>query len=364
MRTVLAAAAGIFLIALQAGCSSGLDQRYLDDTTGEALALPPDLTAYQGESSFELPRGFSGDQELAAGKIPVLPKLDSLKLEGDAEFYWLSVEAPIDDLYLQVKNFWLFEGFRLEKDEPVIGMMQTEWVFNEEGTEEQSSSWFGLLSSNDLSASQDQFKTRIERDPETAHSRVYIAHRGTAYRHVIETGEASDDNKSDNQWQFRQTEPELEIEMLGRLMIYLGLRQAEVEQQIDTVKLFSPRAFKHFDSAENSPFLLLKDPYQKAFNRVFHQLERLNFDIADSNYDGGLFTGGSITVALTVIENTDDGGIFSIFSSNDLTEGQVVLVISKEARDITRVSLETYEGEIDTSPESAEFLDLLYQNLR
>jgi len=363
MRIVFAAV-GILLIALQAGCSSGLDQRYLDDSTGEALALPPDLTAYQGESSFDLPKGFSADQELAPGKTPVLAKVDSLKLEGDAGFYWLSVEASPENLYQQVKNFWHSEGFRLQTDEPVIGMMQTEWVFNKEGTDEESSSWFGLLSSNDLSASQDQFKTRIERNPETQQSRVYIAHRGTAYRHIIETGESSSDKNEDNQWRFRQTEPELEIEMLGRLMIYLGLQKTDVEQQLETLKLFSPRAFKHFDSDENSPFLLLKDPYQKAWNRVFHQLERLNFDIAGSNYDGGLFTSGSITVTFEVVEDTDQGGVFSIFSSSDLTEGQVVLVISKETRDITRVDLETYEGEIDTSPEGAEFLDLLYQNLK
>ena len=69
-------------------------------------------------------------------------------------------------------------------------------------------------------------------------------------------------------------------------------------------------------------------------------------------------------LASSSLETAQNTSVFSIFSSNDLTEGQVVLVISKETRDITRVGLETYEGEIDTSPEGAEFLDLLYQNLK
>ena len=356
---------GILLAALQAGCSTDLDLRYLDANTSEQLALPPDLTASQNEPGFKLPEGFSGDAELKAGDIPVLARVDSLKLEGHAGFYWLTVEEPVENLYQQVKNFWEFEGFRLEQDEPVIGMMQTEWIFNEEGAETGSSYFFGLIKNNDLTATQDQFKTRIERDPETQQSRVYIAHRGTALNYEINAGEGSADaDIDDNQWSFRQPESELEIEMLSRLMVYLGLEQAVVEEQVENVKLFAPRALKRFDSEENAPYLLLEDPYRRAFNRVQHQLERMNFEIAGLNYDSSLFTEGTITVTLDVVEEADGGGLFSFFSSSNLSEGQVVLVISEESKDTTRVILETYQGDIDTSAEGAEFLNLLYLNLK
>ena len=356
---------GMLLTALQAGCSTDLDKRYLDANTSEELALPPDLTASRSESSFKLPEGFSEEAGLKDGEVPVLARVDSLKLEGYAGFYWLSVEEPVESLYQQVKAFWEFEGFRLEKDEPAIGMMQTEWIFNEEGTEAGSSYFFGLFKNNDLSATQDQFKTRIERDPETQQSRVYIAHRGTALKYEINSGEGNAEaDIDDNQWSFRQPEPALEIEMLSRLMIYLGLEQATVEQQVEDVKLFAPRALKRFDSEENAPYLLLEDPYRRAFNRVHHQLERMNFEIANLNYDSSLFTEGTITVTLDVVEEADDGGLFSFFSSSSLSAGQVVLVISEESKDTTRVTLETYQGDIDTSAEGAEFLNLLYLHLK
>ena len=66
-------------------------------------------------------------------KVPVLARVESLQLQGSPDFYWLSVDEPVENLYQQVKNFWAFEGFGLIVDEPVIGIMETEWVYKEEG---------------------------------------------------------------------------------------------------------------------------------------------------------------------------------------------------------------------------------------
>ena len=49
-------------------------------------------------------------------------------------------------------------------------------------------SWFeSLFSGENLSASQDQYRTRIELDQVGNASRIYIAHRGTEYIYVLET---------------------------------------------------------------------------------------------------------------------------------------------------------------------------------
>ena len=361
------AASFSLLAALLVACNTGTDRRYLDVSLGSNLELPPDLSEVEEESKFELPVGFSGPEPTAKDEVPVLARVESLRLEGSGDLYWLSVEEPVDNLYQLVKNFWLSEGYRLMLDEPVIGIMQTEWVLTEQGANDEGASWFeNVFASDDLTASQDQYRTRIELDRTGNASRIYIAHRGTEYIYVLEGG----DNKQqqadtgDNEWRFRQPEPELEVEMLSRLMIFLGLQKAEVEQQVANARLFSPRASKHIDTSEKSPYLIVKDPYQIAWNRVYHQLERMNFEIEAVQLKN-LLGEGAITINAQVTESKEDQGLFSFFSrSSETVDKQIILVLDEETHQLTRVMIETIDGDFDTSPAGAAFLDLLYQKIR
>ncbi|MDH3633785.1 MAG: outer membrane protein assembly factor BamC [Gammaproteobacteria bacterium] len=359
----------LLLAALLAACQGmGADKRYLEASLGRNLELPPDLSENEEGSSFELPTGFSGNADGSTDKVPVLARVESLRLEGSGDLYWLNVDEPVDNLYQLVKIFWFSEGYRLVVDEPVIGIMQTEWVLTEQGTSEDVRPWYQrLFASDDLSASQDQFKTRIELDPNGQGGRIYIAHRGTEYVHVLETTSRSQtkDDSDGNQWRFRQPEPELEIEMLSRLMIYLGLQKAEVEQQVADIKLLSPRAFQHIDPSEKSPFLIVKDPYQIAWNRIYHQLERMNFEIESAKFKRGLLLEGVIIVNAQFSESEEQKGLFSFFSSSsENVKKQIVVVLAEETHEHTRVMIETSSGDFDTSPEGAAFLDLLYRNIR
>lgn len=363
---MIRAASCLLLAVLVSACASDLDQRYLEASLGENLELPPDLTRADSRSSFELPANISGEDPSVRDRVPVLARVETLRLEGSGDHYWLSVEESVDNLYQLVRNFWAVEGYRLVLDEPAIGIMQTEWILKEEGSKGRTDSfWAALFSSDNLSASQDQFRTRIERDGNR--SRIYIAHRGTEYRHVIESGDRfSPGDSEDRIWRFRQPEPELEIEMLSRLMLFLGLQQAEVEQQKAKPKLFAPRAFLDVDDDENSPVLVLKDPYHIAWNRVYHQLERLNFEIEKAEFKSGLSSEGLFIIATDVIEEqSDKGGFFSFLSRKTKKKAQkFFLVIVEISHELTRINIENGDGELDTSPAGAELMALLYEQIR
>lgn len=358
-----------FVVALQlvllVACNSGV--RYQDSTLGPSLELPPDLAGSQAESKFELPAAFSGDDETAArDKIPVLAKVDSVQLEGNGDMYWLRVEEPVENLYQLVKNFWAAEGYRLDMDEPVIGIMQTEWIYQEEGAEEKSTGWLeGLFSEENFSASQDQYTVRIERDNLSNLNRIYISHRGTEYNHVLTNdGGPRGDERSDSVWTFRQPEPELEIEMLSRLMIYFGLHEEEVAQQGANVRLFKPRAVMDVDVDEGSPYLILFDPYQIAWNRVFHQLERMNFKIVNSEFKSGLTEEGVIFVEADTVEMIEETGLFSLQTEEQEGTIKFTLVFSEETNQSTRLILEDEKGEFETSPAGTEFIKLLHQRIK
>jgi len=64
-------------LALLAACGDGLDRRYLDVSLNQPLELPPDLSEFESESSFDLPDTIASDGQTDAGKVPVLAKVDS-----------------------------------------------------------------------------------------------------------------------------------------------------------------------------------------------------------------------------------------------------------------------------------------------
>ena len=350
---------------LLVACSSG-DNRYRDSTLGSSLELPPDLAGTQTESKFELPAAFSGDTENTdRDKIPVLARVDSIQLESNGDMYWLQVEEPVDNLYQLIKNFWAAEGYVLDVDEPVIGLMQTEWVYKDVGGTEKTDSWLeSLFTSEDLSASQDQYRTRVERDNTSNLNRIYIAHRGTEYNHVLSSGTNLSDQRNENDWAFRPPEPELEIEMLSRLMIYLGLSEGEVEEHKANVRLFKPRAIMDVDVDEVSPYLIINDVYQIAWNRVFHQLERMNFEIISSEFKSGFSNEGVIFVKAPTLEVTQGVGLFSFQTEENEGSIKFTLIFIEETNQSTRLILENDKGEYDTSQEGAEFLRLLFAQIK
>jgi outer membrane protein assembly factor BamC len=360
--------ATILVILTTAGliaCSSSSNLDYFDSRVLPDLEVPPDLTQVDVDKSFELPTAISsgGDSTEASNKIPVLANVDSIRLEGYADFYWLSVDQPPENIYQLVKNFWSSEGFTLMLDEPVIGVMQTDWVYNKEGTGDPDASFLSrFFEENELSASQDQFKTRIARDSETGASQIYISHRGTAYVHTLST--RANEDSAGNEWGFRASETELEVEMLSRLMIYLGLDQSALDEQLENIKLFAPRATLQVDYSEHESYLLLNGEYTRNWNRTLHQLERLNFEVEIADMRSGLSGDGVMLVNTDIDASVKVSSFFSLSSEVDTVKKQIFLIFEEETDTITRISMETIDGEIDNSPEGVEFLTLLYGFLK
>lgn len=373
MRSSLVSLLFVSAIVLAACGGPSADLEYLDSRAKPNLEIPPDLTLVKVDSGFELPAIFSGGATGSGNKIPVLASVESIRLKGRSDFYWLSIDEPAENLYQLVKDFWASEGFTLAMDEPVIGIMKTNWVFNEEGGKDEDKSFFAklLFRENELSRSQDQFKTRIARDDGTTTSQIYISHRGTQkplrlfspqdnYDQVNLT-----DYEAGDEWSFQAPDPELEVEMLSRLMLYLGLRQLEVDQQLANIKLFAPRASIQTDYAEDETYILVKDEITRTWNRTLHQLERLNFEVISADLSSGLTGNKGVMLVETDIEiEVDTSGFFSFSPDIEIVKMQVKLVLTEESNEITRISMETTTGDTENSPEGVEFLTLLYQYMK
>ena len=360
-RYLIAALVLLHLVA----CSTDSDIRYLDSRTTANLEIPPDLTSVNLNEKFEIPSNISSGIAETVNKVPVLAQVEGIRLVGSEDFYWLEIDGKVEALYQTIKSFWASEGFVLDIDEPVIGIMQTQWIYKEEGAPEKDQNFLAaLFSGKNLSATLDQFRTRIARESDADITRVYISHRGTKYKHRMQTKQTEDD--APDKWRFRDPEPELEIEMLSRLMVYLGLQQPEVDQQVSGVKLFAPRASIHTDNSKNETYILVNSVKERAWNRLLHELDRLDFEIVSANSNTGFSGNGVISVKTHHEVEEKSAGFFSAFTSSEtrMVKKQVILIVSEESHDMTRISIENQEGEPDDSTEAIEFLMKLYNQLR
>jgi outer membrane protein assembly factor BamC len=361
-----------------AACSSGSSIPYNESRVLADLEIPPDLTVETSDTRVELPSAVSADGSVSDGtnnvggsvsggtntSIPVLADTESIKLEGYADFYWLSVQGSVENTYQLVRKFWASEGYKLILDEPVIGIMQTEWIYHKVGTSDDDENFISrFFGGDELSGTQDQFKTRIARDPETGATQVYITHRGTEYTHVLST-KADNEKNDSNAWGFRASDSELEVEMLSRLMVFLGLERSELDEHLVNIKLFAPRSRLEVDYKENETYLLLKGDYTRNWNRTLHQLERLSFEVVKSEIRSGFSGDGVMHVKTDIDTKVQKTGLFSISSEVEIQKKELVLIFSEESHELTRISMEDEEGEIDNSPEAVEFLTLLNQYLR
>jgi len=353
----------LLLVALLTACSSGPDLEYLGASSSANLEVPPDLTGPELNEKFVLPENFSSGTGETVKKIPVLAQVESLRLEGSADFYWLAVDGPVENLYQLIRNFWASEGYNLIVDEPVIGVMQTRWVLKEEGYGKEDPGFLDRLLGffKDRAASQDQFRTRIEKDQGTASTRIYITHRGIELKYQDIKNDNDADGIDGGDWVFRPREAELEVEMLSRLMIYLGLNQASVDQQLAGIKLFAPRATIHGGSSESETYLLVKSIKELTWNRLLHELDRLSIEVTSSNLGKGLLEDTTITVK-TEDKVEEKTGFFN--TETKLVPKEIVIVVSEETDEITRVSIEKPDGDIDESTEGIEFLTKLYEQIK
>jgi len=92
----------------------------------------------------------------------------------------------------------------------------------------------------------------------------------------------------ETRWQARPPDPDLEAEMLRRLMVRFGVDDAQAKTQVASAKPAAPRATlsKGDDGAGT---LALNDQFDRAWRRVGLALDRVGFTVEDRDRSKGLY---------------------------------------------------------------------------
>ncbi len=241
-QTATALAAALCVTLASTGCSSVGDALSGDKvdyrntgTQTVRLDVPPDLSQLPGQARFgqvtasTVTASSLGGTAGAPATQPVsvaINQAGAYKLERQGQTRWLTVALPPEQLWPALRSFWLDQGFDLLVDQADTGTLETSYQENrakvpQDGTVRKTlGRVFDMLYDT---GERDSYRMRLERT--ATGSEIYIAHRG-----LVEQYETA--QKDRTVWRGRPSDPQLEAEMLSRLLVKLGVPKASADATV------------------------------------------------------------------------------------------------------------------------------------
>ena len=362
-----------------AGCSSVSDiipdsKRVEYKSAGKVptLEVPPDLSQIARDDRYAVPdaagkgsatfSAYSADRTPAAQaqNTTVLPTVDKVRVERSGNQRWLVVTASADQLWGPVKDFWQETGFIVVVERPDAGVMETDWAEDRAkiGGDIIRNTIGKFLDALYSTGERDKFRTRFEPGAEPGTTDIFISHRGME---EVYTSSAKDDTR----WQPRPPDPELEAEMLRRLMVRLGSENQRAATSVAAAKA-EPRA-KLASNNDGTGTLEVYERFDRAWRRVGLALDRVGFTVEDRDRSKGLYFVRYVDPERDT-KKTDTGWLskLNFWKSSDPavdTKVQYRIHVSESGAN-SRVQVLSSEGGTDKSKTAKKILGLLYQQLQ
>ena len=367
-------ALSLLAIAL-AGCSMLPESRKIEyKSAGKApsLDVPPDLSQITRDDRYVVPdaagKGSATFSAYSADRTPqaqaqnavVLPNVDKVRVERSGNQRWLVVAATPDKLWDTVKDFWQETGFIISVERPEAGVMETDWAENRAkiGEDFIRNTLGKLLDSLYSSGERDKFRTRFEPGATPGTTDIFVSHRSME---EVYTSSA----KNETRWQARAADPELEAEMLRRLMVRLGSDEKRAEVSIASAKA-EPRA-KLAKADDGTGTLEVLEHFDRAWRRVGLALDRVGFTVEDRDRSRGLYF---VRYVDPEVDNRkkDDGLLSKLAfwkSADPLVSSQTQYrIYVSDAGEKSVVQVLSNEGGTDKSETAKKILGLLLQQLQ
>jgi outer membrane protein assembly factor BamC len=359
----------LMLTVTVSGCGM-IESKKIDyKSAGKAptLEVPPDLTAPTGDNRYAIPdtQG-SGSATLStysqerkavpAGSTTLLPTEDKARIERAGSQRWLVVQATPQQVWSVIKDFWQENGFIINLESPETGVMETDWAENRAKIPQDlirrsiGKVFDGLYSTPE----RDKFRTRIEVGKDG--TEIYISHRG------MEEVYDSDD-KGHTVWQPRPADPDLEAEMLRRLMVRFGVEKSRAENML--VNQQTPEQARILKDA-GAPVLEMDEGFDRAWRRVGLALDRVGFAVEDRDRSKGVYFVRYIDPQVDNNSKRDDGFLAKLAfwrGKKDQTSPQLQIVV-KDAGEKSRVNVTGAEGKPADINTQNRILNLLYKELK
>lgn len=315
--------AGVFVagvcIVLSACAGGGGEKIDYGAATLPPLEVPPDLVK---------PEDQTPAVDLAAGQPTVAPGVTGIEVRQDGALRWLYVPQTPEVLWPKLREFFLKTGLKIAVEDPTLGIMETDWAENRANVDNgflqrTIGKVVPSLFSNNR---RDRYRARVERAGNG--TQIFLTHRGME---EVLVGGNSAMNVTQSAWQRRPSDPELEAEMLRRLMLALG-EPAGNAQPLQAKA--EPRARLH-KAADGTASLHLAERVDTAWLRVGVALDRLGYVVKARDDARKTYTVRYVDPGAT----EDEKGIWAGGGSARKSEARDVTVQLQAAGDNTQLQL-------------------------
>jgi outer membrane protein assembly factor BamC len=351
------------------------DVEYRSTTTVDTLEVPPDLTSGgiddtmvvpdaggTGTATYSAYQSDRGAPQASQAATGILPTPQSVRIERAGTQRWLVVNGTPQQVWHKVREFWLRNGMLIDKENPVAGVMETNWAENRANVssgpiQKYLGKWLGSLYST---GTRDRFRVRLEPGQEANTTEIYLSHRGMVEK-VSDIGGGGGEPVT-TMWEPRDPDPDLEAEMLRMLMVHLGVSEQRATTLAKTA-YEQPAAERATLStaAEGHSVLSMSDDFERAWRRVGLSLDRVGFTVEDRDRSAGIY----YVRYVDPDEGIKKKGFLSRMFGGDkeLTNIEYRVVLEK-ADAGTNVVVRDKSGAYDSSKTAKRILSLLHEQLK
>lgn len=343
---------------------------YKSTTKLPPLDIPPDLARPGTDDRFVVPdtntkgtatlsdynKDRAGRSQVSA-TAAVLPKIDNVSLERAGTQRWLVVPGAPEQLWPVVKEFWQETGFVVNVESPETGVMETDWSENRAKIPQTGLTGIigRALDSLYSTSERDKFRTRLERGAQPGTTEIYISHRGMEEVYI---------NKDQDQlrWQPRKPDPDLEAEMLRRLMVRFGVDEDRAKTQIAAARA-EPQA--KINKGPDGNTLAVNDQFDRAWRRVGLALDRVGFTVEDRDRSKGLYFVRYIDPDSDVKTTAEQGWFGRLWGGSTKVPGkEQYRILVQDGASATEVRVLNKDGVREQSDTANRILTLLYDQLK
>jgi len=362
MRLLITA---VTLAALALSGCELLETKKIDyKSAGKAptLEVPPDLTAPTGDNRYTVPdtgggpatySGYSKERkEKPATDAVLLPEQEKARIERSGSQRWLVVSATPEQVWPVIKDFWQELGFIVNLESKETGVLETDWAENRAKIpQDVIRRTLGKVIDGVYSTPErDKFRTRIEKSG--SGTEIYISHRGMYEVYATE-------GKDKTVWQPRPADPELEAEMLRRLMVRFGVEEKRAETLL--AKQQVPEMARIAGGG-----LEMDESFDRAWRRIGLALDRIGFAVEDRDRSKGTYFVRYIDPQIDNDTKRDEG-MFSKLAfwrgKKDQTSPQVQIRVAEQGEK-TRVVVVGSDGKAVDPNTQKQIINLLYKELK
>ena len=364
----------LLALATASGCSVLPDTKRIDYKAAgrlPPLEVPPDLTQpgrddrfvvgdAAGSATYSAYANGRGDTPAAAAGSDVLPNIDKARMERAGTQRWLVVNATAEQVWPKLREFWQGMGFTLNVESPQTGVLETEWAENRAKLPQDIvRQTIGKIFDDLYSTSErDTFRTRIERGAQAGTVEIYISHRGMVELYVSEGKELT-------RWQPRPADPELEAEMLRRLMVRLGADEKRASAIVASAAGTERARILRDDKGVDR--LAMDETFERAWRRVGLALDRSGFTVEDRDRAQGVYYVRYLDPEAE-FKPKDEGWLAKLAFWRDKETapptGERYRILVKDGAAQSTVQVLTREGGEDKSDTARRILGLLHQQLK